>query len=109
MSFVEKYQCEYEIAFPIFNKLFQLNKNDFINLMKEIFHDNGYVMEILNGNPKVIKTLNDDIAEEIQLHFYDSILINWSGVKYKPEHGSLRTIAKFNKDFIIRDTSLSMG
>jgi hypothetical protein len=64
----------------------------FFNLRK-------YVLKILENNPKVIKTLNDDEPEEMQIHFYSSILINYTGVRYKPEHGSLQMILKFDKFF----------
>lgn len=63
----------------------------FFNLRK-------YVLKILENNPKVIKTLNDDEPEEMQIHFYSSILINYTGVN-KPEHGSLQMILKFDKFF----------
>jgi len=99
MSLVQKYKEQYEIGFPIFKKLFQLKKDDFIKVMKDIFQDNKSVMVILENKPRVIKTLNDDEPEEMQIHFYSSILINYTGVRFKPEHGSLEMILKFDKFF----------
>ena len=99
MSLVQKYKEQYEIGFPIFEKLFQLKKDDFIKVMKDIFQDNKSVMVILENKPRVIKTLNDDEPEEMQIHFYSSILINYTGVRFKPEHGSLEMILKFDKFF----------
>jgi hypothetical protein len=101
MNLEQKYQEQYEIGFPIFQKLFHLKKDDFIKVMKDIFQDNQKVMEILENKPKVIKTLNDDKPEDISIYFYSSIIIDYSGVKYKPEHGSMNIILKFDKFFNI--------
>jgi hypothetical protein len=99
MFLEQKYKEQYEIGFPKFQKLFQLKKDDFIKVMKDIFQDNESVMEILENKPRVIKTLTDDEPEEMQIHFYSSILINYTGVIFKPEHGSLQMILKFDKFF----------
>jgi hypothetical protein len=99
MTLEQKYKEQYEIGFPIFQKLFQLKKDDFIKVMKDIFQDNKSVLEILENKPKVIKTLNDDEPEEIAIHFYSSISINYFGVRYKPEHGASDMILKFDKFF----------
>ena len=99
MTLEQKYKEQYEIGFPIFQKLFQLKKDDFIKVMKDIFQDNKSVLEILENKPKVIKTLNDDEPEEISIHFYSSISINYFGVRYKPEHGASDIILKFDKFF----------
>jgi hypothetical protein len=99
MTLEQKYKEQYEIGFPIFEKLFQLKKDDFIKVMKDIFHDNKSVMEILENKPRVIKTLTDDEPEEMLIHLYSSILINYTGVRFKPEHGSLEMILKFDKFF----------
>ena len=99
MTLEQKNKERYEIGFPIFEKLFQLKKDDFIKVMKDIFQDNKSVMEILENKPRVIKTLNDDEPEEMQIHFYSSILINYTGIRFKPEHGALEMILKFDKFF----------
>ena len=99
MTLEQKNKEQYEIGFSIFQKLFQLKKDDFIKLMKDIFQDNKFVMEILESKPIVIKTLNDDEPVEMQIHYYNSILINYTGVRFKPEHGSLEMILKFDKFF----------
>lgn len=39
--------------------------------------------------------------EDISIYFYSSIIIDYSGVKYKPEHGSMNIILKFDKFFNI--------
>ena len=99
MTLEQKYKEQYEIGFPVFQKLFQLKKEDFIKVMKDIFQDNKSVLEILENKPKVIKILNDDEPKEIAIHFYSSISINYFGVRYKPEHGVSDMILKFDKFF----------
>jgi hypothetical protein len=99
MTLEQKWKKEYEVGYPIFEKLFQLNKNDLIKVMEDIFQDNLKFMEILENNPKVIKTITDDKPEEIGIHFYSSITINYLGVRYKPEHGVSDMILKFDKFF----------
>ena len=99
MTLEQKYKEQYEIGFPVFQKLFQLKKEDFIKVMKDIFQDNKSVMEILENKPRVIKTLTDDEPEDIKIHFYSSISINYFGIRYIPEHGASDMILKFDKFF----------
>lgn len=86
---------KYEIGFPILEKLFNLKKEELIELLKEIFDDNDSVLEILENKPSVIKTIKDDKADNIAIHFYGSIEINFFGIFYKPEHGSGTYLVKF--------------
>ena len=99
MTLEQKYQERYEIGFPIFQKLFQLKKDDFIKVMKDIFSENESVLEILEKKPRVIKTLIDDEPQDVAIHFYSSISIDYLGVSYKPEHGTSNLILKFDKFF----------
>lgn len=99
MTLSEKYEQQYEIGFPMFEKLFQLKKDDFIRVMKDIFQDDKSVLEILENKPSVVKTLRNDEPEKITIYFYDGIEIDYTGVSYKPEHGSPTKILKFDKFF----------
>ena len=99
MTLEQKYKGQYEIGFPIFQKLFQLKKDDFVKVMKDIFQDNLKVMEILENKPKVVKTLEDDEPEKISINFYSSIEVTYFGVRYKPEHGVSVMILNFDKFF----------
>lgn len=90
---------KYEIGFPILEKLFNLKKEELIELLKDIFEENDSVLEILENKPSVIKTLKDDKADNIAIHFYGSIEINFFGIFYKPEHGSGNYLVRFNKYF----------
>ena len=55
MTLEQKFKEQYEIGFPIFHKLFQLKKDDFIKVMKDIFQDNQKVMEILEQQTTMLK------------------------------------------------------
>ena len=99
MTLEEKYKAQYEEGFPIFKKLFQLTKKEFIKVMKDIFKDDARVLQILENNPKVIKTLEDDEPAEIIASFYSSIKVTYLGVEYIPEHGAPTRILKFDKFF----------
>ena len=99
MTLEQKYKEQYEVGFQIFEKLFQLKKNDFIKVMKDVFQDNKDVLEILENNPNVLKKLSDDEPEEISIRFYSTISINYLGISYKPEHGASNMVLKFDKFF----------
>ena len=99
MTLEEEYKQKYDIGFPIFNKLFNLKKENFVKVMKDICQDNESVLEILENKPTVIKTLKDDEPQDISVCFYSSIEITYSGICYKPEHGCSSYILKFDKFF----------
>lgn len=99
ITLAEKYQKEYEIGFTIFMKLFQLKKDNLIKVMKYIFKDNKSVLRILDNIPRVIKIIDNDIPNEITINCYDGITINYFGVTYKPEHGAINLILKFDEFF----------
>lgn len=97
----KKYMKQYEIGFSIFNKLFQLNKEYFIKVMKYIFQENKTIIKILEEKPMVVKTSINDEPEKIKICFYDCIIVNYTGVLFKPEHGQSQIILKFDKFFNI--------
>jgi hypothetical protein len=102
MSFKEKYIEQNKISFDIFNKLFELKKDDFIKVMKYIFKDNKDILQLLEkGN--IIKTIIDDKPDSIVINFYDEIVINCSGIYYNPEYGIPNVILKCNEFFNIED------
>lgn len=97
----EKIKQDYEVGLPIFLKLFNLKKDDFIKVLKNIFQDDTRIIEILENKPSVIKTLTDDEPKDIKIHFYSSLEINYFGIYYKPEHGQMTMVLKFDKFFNI--------
>jgi hypothetical protein len=97
MTLEEKFQQQYEIGFPIFEKIFKLKKDDLIALMKDIFQDEPKSMELLENNPIVTKKITNDKPEEVKISFYSSIIVNYFGIYYKPEHGGHNMFLKFDK------------
>ena len=97
MTWEEKFQQQYEIGFPIFEKIFKLKKDDLITLMKDIFQDEPKSMELLENNPIVTKKITNDEPEEVKISFYSSIIVNYLGIYYKPEHGGHNMFLKFDK------------
>lgn len=99
MSLEEKYKQQYELGFPIFEKLFQLKRDDLIKVMNDVFQDENHILGLLNNNPTIVKTLRDDEPEEIKVYFYDVLRITYCGIEYKPEHNSPNMILKFDRFF----------
>jgi hypothetical protein len=97
MTLEEKFKQQYEIGFPIFEKIFKLKKDDLIALMKDIFQDEPKSMELLGNNPIVTKKITDDEPVEVKISFYSSIIVNYFGISYKPEHGGSNMFLKFDK------------
>lgn len=100
MTALEKlYRKQIEIGTPIFEKFFNLKKEQLIKVLSELLYDSAGSLEILNNNPTVIKTLRDDEAEEIKICMYSTIFINCLGISYKPEHGVSKIFIKFTNYF----------
>lgn len=110
MTLEQKYNEIYEIGFPIFQKLFQLNKADFIKVMVFILKDykNKHALEILENNPRVVKIIHDDEPYEINIEFYSSIIVSHVGINYKPEHGASFFLVRFDKFFNVDATLMSL-
>lgn len=98
-NLTQKFEEHFEIGNPIFLKLFHLKKDDLIKVMSDMFSDDKSILELVQNNPTVIKTLKNDEPDTMKICYYDALEISWWGVKYKPEHGSSTTILKFNKFF----------
>lgn len=100
-SLEQSYKEKFEIGFPIFSRLFNLNKEDLLKVLKELFKDNHTIYNLLDDNPSVLKTIQDDRISEITISYYDVIRITPFGISYKPEHGSYEYVVKFDKFFNI--------
>lgn len=92
---------QYEEGFPIFEKLFQLKKEQLIKILKIIFQDTSSIIEFVDSNPQVTKTSKNDTPSEIAICYYDKITISPFGIYFKPEHGTSRKILMLNKFFNI--------
>jgi hypothetical protein len=103
MSIENKYKEMWETGFPMFEKLFNLNKPNLLKVLKELFQDNESILEILENNPNVIKKIENDVPNEIKVCFYSYIEINPFGIYYQPEHGASKQILKFfNIDAVLK-------
>lgn len=101
MSLENKFDEMWKNGFPMFEKLFNLNKPNLLKVLKEIFQDDKSILEILENNPSVIKKIENDEPSEIKVCFYSRIEINPFGIYFQPEHGASKQILKFDKFFNI--------
>jgi hypothetical protein len=54
--------------------------------------------EIL-ANSDCIRTIRNGKPKKIEFYYYSGLNIDWSGISFIAEHGSGRTLIKFNKFF----------
>lgn len=94
---IKIYKKKYEVGFATFEKLFNLKSEELIIVLKEIFTEYDYVLEILNNSPKVLKQLENDVPAEIKINFYKGLVINAYGINYGPQ----KKLIEFNKFFKI--------
>lgn len=85
---------------PILDDLMKLTDDE---LKKELFsildgQDFGYA-SILDNKPDITRTIKNGEPEKIELWFYDGIIIDCFGIKYKPEHGTEKAFIRFNRHF----------
>lgn len=101
MTLAEKYKEKYDIGFPIFKRLFDLNKSDLFKILRIIFSENKDLEELLNEKNSVIKKLEDDKPSSIEILSWDRLIITYLGIQFKHEHSSPVFIVKFDKFFNI--------
>ena len=87
-----------EIGTKIFIELFELLDEDLKIKLKSII-DNNVGLDILKDNPDIFRSIRNEEPENIKIWFYDGLIIDWSGISIKPEHGPEYKIVKFNKHF----------
>ena len=93
-------QEKYDIGFPIFEKLFNLNSSDLKKLLTKIC-GNLIPNEYILGEGSVRKEILNDIPDIIEIRFYDWLSISAFGIYYIPEDGEGRRIVEFNEFFNI--------
>lgn len=96
-AWVNKFKVQYDIGVAILNQLFPLNKEEMKAKVDSICGD--MLPDYFIKNCHVIKTSEDDQPEKIELVSYDRVTITWSGIEFKPEHGKVRDLVKFNEHF----------
>lgn len=97
MTSIEKIRENYEIGNEIFQILFKLNDEELKTKLLSILDNDK--LDILNHNPDVIRTIRNEDPFSISIAFYDTLIIDWSGIDFKPEHGPAYPLIKFNKHF----------
>jgi hypothetical protein len=90
---------QHAIGYPIFESLFNLPKQELIAVLEQLFIDDRTILHFLKDTPTVLKEIRDDKPFKIELCFYHQIDIDWTGIKYKPEHGSYKQLLNFDKFF----------
>ena len=99
---------KHAIGFSIFEKFFNLQKQELIAVLEQIFIDNKTICHFLKDTtPTLLKEIRDDKPSKIELCFYHQIDIDWAGIKYKPENCSYKQLLKFDKFFNV-DTLLEL-
>lgn len=102
-SLEQSYKEKFEIGFPIFLRFYNLNKEDLLKVLKELFKNDYHLYNFLDNNPYVGRTTQDDEIPSIIISYYDDIIkITYFGISYKPEYDNtfLQQI-KFDKFFNI--------
>ncbi len=94
------FQKQYEIGYPIFEQLFKLSDKDLKVKLLSILNGNEGCEEILKAkNSGVTKEIHNEKYRNIKISFYDYIDILPFGIYYHPEHGTAKSIIKFNEHF----------
>lgn len=88
----------YEVGFPIFEKLFEMKKNDLLVVLREICNGK-FQSDLLDDDSKITKQIEDDIPVKIIVSSYDILIITPLGIEYRAEPGHFQNIAEFNKFF----------
>ena len=106
-SLAQRIKEQYAIGYPIFESLFNLPKQELIAVLEQLFIEDRTILHFLKDTPTVLKETRDDEPSKIEMIFYHQIEIDWSGIKYKPEHGSYKQLLNFDKFFNV-DTLLGL-
>lgn len=105
-EYIEKIKAAYEIGQSIFIQLFSMSdlelKNKLVNMpgigsMAGGIPGLGNNSLIIEGS--VTRTIIDEKPSSIEFHYYDSLKLDYSGIKFKPEHGSGEYLARFTENF----------
>ena len=98
MSEWANFEEQWKQGYPVFEKLFNLKKDELKVLLLEICGDK---YEELIKNCRVYKSITDDRPDKIEVCFYDKLSITPFGINYCPEHGEGSEVVKFNKFFTL--------
>ncbi len=91
------FKKKYEIGFPVFERLFNMDSNSLKELLQRICASHPDVSVLKEGSVK--KEICDDRPQSITISYYSSFSITPFGINYKPEHGGGSTVVEFNEFF----------
>jgi len=94
---IKELQKRYDTGQAIFKQLFKLSDADLREKLISI--TDGNHKEILTNNSDCIRTIRNSEPLKIEFYFYDCLIVDWTGVSIKPEHGCEYLIVKFNEHF----------
>ena len=99
-------QEKYDIGYPVFKALFDMNKEELISKLTEVCGVDSVayknILEYADKGLSVKKTIVNDKASEIIVDFYDRLQINAFGIHFVGEHGYGNCkIVEFNKFFVL--------
>ena len=100
-------QEKYDIGYPVFKALFDMNKVDLISKLTEVCGVDSVayknILEYADRGVSVKKIIVNDEPSEIMVNFYDKLVINPFGIHFVGEHGYGNCIlVEFNKFFVLR-------
>lgn len=98
MKRIEQIQEEYKIGNFIFKELYSLSDKEIKEKLKSIL-DQKYYKVLIQDACECIRTLRNEKPVEIKFYYYDSIIINWTGIFHKYEGEDYKKIIDFNKHF----------
>lgn len=98
MSDWMNFEEQWKTGYPVFEKLFNLKKDELKPLLLEICGEN---YKELIDNCRVYKSITDDQPNKVEVCFYDKLVITPFGINYWPEHGECSEVVKFNKFFTL--------
>ena len=98
---IKEYLERYDIGFPTFEKLFNLKKDELIEILKDVCIGNSNATELLKEAPNVYKFIENDLPTKIKLCSWSTLEVTPTGIFYKPEHGQGSDVVNFNKFFVL--------
>lgn len=90
----------YEVGFPTFKRIFDMDSKSIKNILKEICGDKVPNKGILEQG-RVKKEMTDDIPEAIEIWHYDHVSITPFGISFYNEHNERTPLVEFNKFFTL--------
>jgi hypothetical protein len=101
-TMVEFFEMKAKYGTPIFEKLFNYNRETLQYVLVKLFQRKGVNQHLLDmvQLSDVHKTTRNDTPDKIKLWFHSHIEITNTSIYYTPEHGSAILLLDFYQDNI---------